>query len=236
MKKLKSKSPAAIRKTTKSRDIQRSLFRSASSLFEALGYAGVSIRDIVAAVNVPKGTFYNYFRSKEYLASMIVRGHFEGLALTLAASDNPSAALRLRRHFEAISISGSLTASLGLFLGTLTNELLGLPESLSAQIRAGFRSRIDQVTHLLRLAQAQRHVSTEHNPRQLAEFLLDSWQGAMLATKRDSSVASLDNFLHLGFDPLVNSSESIERRGSSVSCLIRAEPTKKSRSAKTAAH
>jgi TetR/AcrR family transcriptional regulator, transcriptional repressor for nem operon len=220
----------------KSRDIQQSLYRSASSLFEALGYAGVSIRDIVASVNVPKGTFYNYFRSKEYLASMIVGAHFERLALTLAISDKESAASRLRRHFEAISISDGLAASPGLFLGTFASELLGLPEALSTQIRAGFRSWIDQVTHLLRLAQAQRRVSAEHNPRELAEFLLDSWQGAMLATKRDSSVASLDNFLHFGFDALVNSSESIERRGSSVSCLIRAEPTKKSRSAKTATH
>jgi TetR/AcrR family transcriptional regulator, transcriptional repressor for nem operon len=234
LKNLESKSPSGIRKTMKSRDIQQGIFHSASSLFAALGYAGVSIRDIVASVNVPKGTFYNYFRSKEYLASMIVRAHFDDMALTLAIADKESAALRLRRHFVAISISNDLTASPGLLLGTLANELLGLPEDLSTQIRTGFRSWSDRVTHLLRLAQAQRHVSTEHDPRQLAAFLLDSWQGAMLATRRESPVASLENFLHFGFDPLVNTSESTGSLGSSVSSLIRANRTKKSRSAKTA--
>jgi TetR/AcrR family transcriptional regulator, transcriptional repressor for nem operon len=216
----------------KGRDIQQGIFRSASRLFEDLGYAGVSIRDIVASVNVPKGTFYNYFRSKEYLASVIVRAHFEDLDLTLTIGEQESAALRLRRHFEAISVSNELTACPGLLLGTLANELLGLPEDLRSQIRDGFRSWSDQVTHLLRLAQAQRQVSTEHDPRQLAAFLLNSWQGAMLATKRDSLVASPENFLHFGFDPLIKASDH-RRSALTASCLIRANPTKRARSAKT---
>jgi TetR/AcrR family transcriptional regulator, transcriptional repressor for nem operon len=217
----------------KSRDIQQGIFRSASSLFEDLGYAGVSIRDIVASVKVPKGTFYNYFRSKEFLASVIVRAHFEEMNRTLGLVGEESAALRLRRHFEAISVSNDLTACPGLLLATLANELLGLPEELRSEIRAGFRSWSDRLTHLLRLAQAQRHVSTEHDPRQLAAFLLNSWQGAVLATRRDLSITSPENFLHFGFDPWVKASESHRTPELTVSSLIRANPTKRARSAKT---
>jgi TetR/AcrR family transcriptional repressor of nem operon len=49
------------------------LSTSAAALFQRFGYASVSIRDITSSVDIPKGAFYNYFSSKESLASAIVR-------------------------------------------------------------------------------------------------------------------------------------------------------------------
>src|SRR6266702_3223861 len=61
------------RRATNTREM---LLLSAGKLFQEVGYVRASIHRIVAAVNAPKGTFYNYFRSKEALASSIVERQF----------------------------------------------------------------------------------------------------------------------------------------------------------------
>jgi len=50
-------------------DLREMLLRSAGKLFQDVGYVQASIYRIASAINAPKGTFYNYFRSKEDLAS-----------------------------------------------------------------------------------------------------------------------------------------------------------------------
>jgi len=48
------------------------LLLSAGKLFQDVGYVQASINRIASAVNAPKGTFYNYFKSKEDLASRLI--------------------------------------------------------------------------------------------------------------------------------------------------------------------
>ena len=81
------------------------LFASAAELFQRFGYARVSIRDITSSVDIPKGTFYNHFRSKEDLASAILSQHFNALLETLAQGGGETAGARLRRHFQSVAPS-----------------------------------------------------------------------------------------------------------------------------------
>jgi TetR/AcrR family transcriptional repressor of nem operon len=76
---------------------------SAAALFQRFGYARVSIRDITSSVDIPKGAFYNHFRSKEALASAILSRHFNALLETLEQAGNEAGGARLRRHFESIA-------------------------------------------------------------------------------------------------------------------------------------
>ena len=78
---------------------------SAAALFQRFGYAHVSIRDITSSVDIPKGTFYNHFTSKEALASAILSHHFNSLLETLRDAGSETAGARLRRHFESIAPS-----------------------------------------------------------------------------------------------------------------------------------
>jgi TetR/AcrR family transcriptional repressor of nem operon len=81
------------------------LSASAAVLFRRFGYARVSIRDITSSVGIPKGTFYNHFKSKEALASAILSQHFNALLEALAQGGSETAGARLRRHFESIAPS-----------------------------------------------------------------------------------------------------------------------------------
>src|SRR5262245_54844277 len=59
--------PAASRRERRSAELRERLFRSALALFASKGYAETTVEDITEAADVGKGTFFNYFPSKEHI-------------------------------------------------------------------------------------------------------------------------------------------------------------------------
>ena len=47
-------------------------------LFTERGFSGCSVQDITDAAGVPKGSFYNHFKSKEALAAEIITEYGKG--------------------------------------------------------------------------------------------------------------------------------------------------------------
>ena len=62
-----SDSGAPSRRERRSAETRESLFRSALVLFATKGYAETTVEDITEAADVGKGTFFNYFPSKEHI-------------------------------------------------------------------------------------------------------------------------------------------------------------------------
>ena len=162
------------------------LFASAAELFQRFGYARVSIRDITSSVDIPKGTFYNHFRSKEDLASAILSQYFNALLETLAQGGGETAGARLRRHFESIAPSTQEARSSPLqFISTLAAEGPALPSALALQIAEGIRLWNSKVAAVISLAQAEGQIDAEENPDLLAALFINCWQGAMIRSKCD---------------------------------------------------
>ena len=60
----------------KQKDINReNLLNHGVALLMQQGYHGTGLQEILDAVQVPKGSFYNYFGSKENFAAEII-GHY----------------------------------------------------------------------------------------------------------------------------------------------------------------
>jgi AcrR family transcriptional regulator len=60
-------SPLADRRARRGAVIREALFRAALDLFAEKGFAETTVEDITEAADVGKGTFFNYFPSKEHL-------------------------------------------------------------------------------------------------------------------------------------------------------------------------
>jgi AcrR family transcriptional regulator len=59
--------PIVSRRERRSAELRERLFRSALALFASKGYAETTVEDITQAADVGKGTFFNYFPSKEHI-------------------------------------------------------------------------------------------------------------------------------------------------------------------------
>ncbi len=59
--------PSSDRRSRRSAEIRERLFRSALALFAQKGFTETTVEDLTNAADVGKGTFFNYFPSKEHI-------------------------------------------------------------------------------------------------------------------------------------------------------------------------
>jgi TetR/AcrR family transcriptional repressor of nem operon len=186
-------------------NVRDKLLGSAAALFERFGYAHVSVRDITSSINIPKGTFYNYFRSKEALASAILSQHFDALMEALGQRRSETTGAHLRRHFESIAPSAREPGVSPLqLISTFSAECPALPSALVLQIAEGVRLWDTMVAALISRAQEDGEINADEDPNLLAALYINCWQGAMIRTKCDPSAQ--ENCLRFALDRLFRAS------------------------------
>jgi TetR/AcrR family transcriptional repressor of nem operon len=170
------------------------------------GYHGTSVRDIVAAAGTSQGSFTNHFRSKEAFASEVLERYFLTVKVLVAqALDDASLAprARLRRYLDIIT--GRLETDgfgRGCLIGDLSAEASGSSELLREQLAKIFQEWRQPFAACIAKAQADGEIAGDFDPYELAEFLLASWQGAMLRMKVERSPAPLERFKTIVFQTI----------------------------------
>jgi TetR/AcrR family transcriptional repressor of nem operon len=188
----------------RARTTREGLIHAAVHLFHERGYNATSVQDIVSEAGVPKGTFYNYFDSKEALAiaaSDVSYPRFMSL-LVLEASTSPS--VRLRQFFQAVSKElQQFEYRRGCLVGNFASEITNATPELKRRVT----EHLDDATRRMRVVieQGQRagEIKTGIPPTDLARFLLNSLYGAILRSKTETTDRAMRLFLRLAFEPLV---------------------------------
>jgi TetR/AcrR family transcriptional regulator, transcriptional repressor for nem operon len=167
------------------------------------GYNGTSVRDITAAAGAPQGSFTNHFRSKEVFASEVLDRYFEKTRRLVAqALDDTSLTprMRLKRYLDIIT--GRLEGdrfSRGCLIGDLSLEASGSSELLRTQLMTIFQEWREPFAACIAQAQRSGEIASDFDATELAEFLLASWQGAMLRMKVERGPAPLERFKEIVF-------------------------------------
>ena len=167
------------------------------------GYNGTSVRDITAAAGAPQGSFTNHFRSKEAFASEVLDRYFDHVrGLVAQALDDTSLTprLRLKRYLDIIT--GRLEGdrfSRGCLIGDLSLEASGSSEPLRTRLMAIFQEWRAPFAACIAQAQRSGEIASDFDATELAEFLLASWQGAMLRMKVERGPAPLERFKKIVF-------------------------------------
>jgi TetR/AcrR family transcriptional repressor of nem operon len=168
------------------------------------GYNGSSVRDIVAEAGVPQGSFTNHFRSKEGFAGAVLDHYFANLqGLVRAALEDKTLTprQRLKRYLDIITTR--LEADQwrrGCLIGDLSLEASGQSEPLRARLAAIYEAWRTPFAACIAEAQAAGEIAATFDATELAEFLLASWQGAILRMKVARGPAPLDRFKTIAFD------------------------------------
>jgi len=168
------------------------------------GFHGSSVRDIVAEAGVPQGSFTNHFRSKEGFAEAVLNHYFAYVqGLVRAALEDTSLTPRQRLRCYLDIITGKLAAdhwSRGCLIGDLSLEASGQSEPLRTRLAAIYEEWRAPFAACIAEAQAAGELARTFEATDLAEFLLASWQGAMLRMKVERGPAPLERFKAIAFD------------------------------------
>ena len=168
-------------------ETKETLLEAGKRIFLAQGYNHAGIESILQTAGVPKGSFYHYFDSKEDFGLQVLNRFAEGQNANLdrylgEAGFTPLE--RLRRFAEAMCERlETQQCRNGCLVGNLSLEM--------AEQSEAFRSRLDEIcgawvgryAGCLKDAQDAGEISADLDARELAEFWLNSWQGAVLRAK-----------------------------------------------------
>lgn len=192
-------------------DTKNQLLDVGGELFVTRGFTGTGLQEILREAGVPKGSFYHHFGSKEEFALELVERYAEaGFArldehLTIGASGEVSHLERLRGFFELLAIQLTEDSCRGgCMMGTLGQELANVNEAIRQRIASRLDRWAVRIARCLEEARDAGEIAPRHDPRQLADFCLLAWEGALQQMKIRRSPAPLDTFLGTFFDQLLD--------------------------------
>lgn len=175
-------------------------------LMHRRGYNATGLSDILRAADVPKGSFYHHFGSKEDFAaaaldSYIVREAKHSAAVLTVSKIAPLR--RLRQYFtEMIKTYGQAGAIPGCMMGRFSLEIAAESPQLRARIRDAFQHWQHKIATVIQQAVAEGELPAGTDAESLAGFLLNSWEGALLRSQAEKSDAPLEIFLRYALDAL----------------------------------
>lgn len=155
------------------------------------GYHGTGLKEILDAVRIPKGSFYNYFGSKENFAAEVIQHYITPFIDQLSSHlQNPDhdALSALQRYFnELITELEKEEFQGGCLLGNLMGEIGDTSDICQKSLHSAvLRYRNLLKTGLLR-AQQEGTVRTDKSAEEMADLLVNLWQGALLRMKIEKS-------------------------------------------------
>ena len=166
------------------------------------GYADLGIATLLEQAGVPKGSFYHHFESKEDFGLQVIDRYMADvhIALETAFGDDSQEPLeQIRRFFEMVSEGYKGDGYLGCLLGGLGQELSGISPTFRKKVEACFGVIAQYFEKALKRARARGQLRKGVNPRQLADLLVNCWEGAALRSRMQRSDMPLGQMLDFYF-------------------------------------
>jgi len=171
------------------------------------GYNHTGIQEILNAANVPKGSFYNYFKSKEDYGLQVIdyfTAHYNQMALETLANTSMAPLDRIHRFLtEFINYFLSQGCTGGCPIGNLAQEMGDLSSKFSLKLKASIDLMVDAYARVLAEAQKAGDISESLDVKEAAYFIVAGWHGAIIQMKLTKNLAPLETHRKFIFDNIL---------------------------------
>lgn len=163
------------------------------------GYNATSVNDFVQAADVPKGSFYFYFDSKEDFAVKAIDKYFNQMfppALEILQNNGVGPKQRLINFYEfrAHILKEEFNCKMGCMGCNLANEMGEHSEPIRKAIENKTEKVKGHITEVVELAQEYGEIDNSIAALDLVNFMEDAGRGAMVSMKEMNDCYPIDNF------------------------------------------
>lgn len=173
------------------KELREKLLDQGVALLMDQGYHGTGLQELVQSVGVPKGSFYNYFPSKEAFSAEVVKHYIEPFIQRLDAHlqrKDVSAEVALKAYFdELIEETKRRDFKGGCLLGNLIGEIGETSDLCQSSLRQAVHRYRDKLREAIARAQREGSFRGDMEAGEMADFLVNVWQGALLRMKIERS-------------------------------------------------
>ena len=174
------------------------LLDSGLALIRSQSYAAIGINDILKRCNIPKGSFYHYFASKEEFG-LAVLGHYHQQQLVAAREllqdQSKPAYDRLLNFFQGAGDDyRQREYGDGCLMCNLSTELGDSHQKFQQQLQQSW-SELTQVIAECLAEVNKTDLNLDHlTDQEAADWLLNTWSGALVRMKAERNCQPLDLF------------------------------------------
>lgn len=184
-----------------------SILKVGAEIVHNKGFNNTGIQEILKGAGVPKGSFYFYFQNKEDFGLQLIDFYAEVLFARLERSSarrELSPLNRLRGFFaEFLDLFECNECRGGCPIGNMAQEMGDLNEDFRIRLEQVFGRMQAMLVEFLNEARAAGEVDPDLEAHDVAGFILNSWQGAILQMKVVKSIEPLKNFERVVFGNLL---------------------------------
>jgi len=189
------------RRQRRSAEIREKLFRAALDQFAKKGFAATTVEDITEAADVGKGTFFNYFPSKDHI--LIAFGEMQLGKLQAAVEEARARHTPMPAFLRALGVrmTAEPARNPSIMRAVLQANLSSTPvrEAMKTNHARGH----ELLTELIQLGQSRGEIRDDLRATEIAHVFRQTIFGTLLLWSVYGD-ASLSERIHAGFDLLWN--------------------------------
>jgi TetR/AcrR family transcriptional repressor of nem operon len=174
------------------------LLEKGGDLVSSRGFNATGVQEITAAAGVPKGSFYNYFDSKEAFAVEVLSEYWDSVVELygpILTDSHISPLSRITCYFAGLAdFHEQRQYAFGCLIGNMALEVTTSSEEVRAKLAVIYREWSTSLTDCLREAQVRKQLAPGRDANQLAVALIDAFEGAVMRAKVERGRAPFDTF------------------------------------------
>ena len=194
-------------KLKKSELTRSALIEEGIQQLSAHGYHGTGIKQVLDAVKVPKGSFYNYFGSKEsYVADIIVEYNYQALVMFdefVGQSELPALEQLKAIYAYMLNKFSDNSCQKGCLIGSIAAEIGNTFELCQKAMQASVDDWLLRLNTLVSKGQAEGTIRTDIPSNDLAELIWSAWEGSLIKMKMDGDIHSPKKIIFLTLETLL---------------------------------
>jgi len=201
------KSHSARRGPIPKPNTRTNLVQAGLRLIHADGYTATGIQGIVEEASTPKGSFYSYFASKEALGAEVIDEYSErgqNKLRDFLCNSGIAPLTRMEAFFDdRIEAFMASNYARGCLMGNFSAEAADHSALIREHLLGSFRAWSAIFENCISEAQNQGAVSNQFSAASLANFIFNSWEGALLRMRVEKSAAPLIEFKNIVFGTIL---------------------------------
>ena len=178
----------------RSEHIREALIQVGIEQISTHGYHGTGIKQILDEVNVPKGSFYNFFASKEAFVAEVIANYSQDLLQQLddfiaGAGKDLTARAQLQSIYEfSLNKVAKSDFKQGCLIGAMSSEIASESQECRVQLKSATRKWVSFFIERINAGQAAGEFRQDVSAKELASVYWATWEGSLIKMKMNNRV------------------------------------------------
>ena len=193
-------------------DAKSRILKAGARIVNKKGFNGTGLAELLEAAKVPKGSFYFYFKNKEDFGLHLIdyfTDYLKGNADVFYQDESLSHVEKIRSVFKWQAESfrkGNFKG--GCPIGNLSQEMGDRNQKFRRKLDKAFATMKRDLAAQLKQAQKLGEISRTIDAHETADFIINSWEGALMQMKVSKNTVAHEVFDRMVFKRLLKPESS----------------------------